>query len=79
MKKFLGRGEAFPSHELLGMCHWMGSHFHDSTDYNGVAFSGIFNRVTRMGCTVFRIWGQENSGKNRFINRKVVTVLATLL
>ena len=21
------------------MCRWMGSHFHDWTDYNGVAFS----------------------------------------
>ena len=21
------------------MCHWMGSHFHDWSDYNGVAFS----------------------------------------
>ena len=21
------------------MCHWMGSHFHDWIDYNGVAFS----------------------------------------
>ena len=24
---------------LMGMCRWMGSHFHDWTDYNGVAFS----------------------------------------
>ena len=24
---------------LLGMCRWMGSHFHDRSDYNGVAFS----------------------------------------
>ena len=31
------------------MCHWMGSHFHDSTEYIGVVFSSIFNRVTRMG------------------------------
>ena len=21
------------------MCHWLGSHFHDWIDYNGVAFS----------------------------------------
>ena len=21
------------------MCHWMGSHFHDWSDYNGVAFA----------------------------------------
>ena len=24
---------------LMGMCRWMGSHFHDWIDYNGVAFS----------------------------------------
>ena len=35
------------------MCRWMGSHFHDSTDYNGVVFSSIFNRVTKMGSHVF--------------------------
>ena len=23
---------------LLGMCRWMGSHFHNWTDYNGVTF-----------------------------------------
>ena len=23
----------------MGMCRWMGSHFHDWVDYNGVAFS----------------------------------------
>ena len=42
-------GGALPSNGLLGMCRWMGSHFHDSTDNKGVAFSSIFNRVTRMG------------------------------
>ena len=40
-----GGGGALPSNGLLGMCRWMGSHFHDSTDYDGVAFSSIFNRV----------------------------------
>ena len=24
---------------LMGMCRWMGSHFHNLRDYNGVAFS----------------------------------------
>ena len=23
----------------MGKCRWMGSHFHDLIDYNGVAFS----------------------------------------
>ena len=24
---------------LMGVCRWMGSHFHDWSDYSGVAFS----------------------------------------
>ena len=28
-----------PSHGLMGMCRWMGRHFHDWIDYKGVAFS----------------------------------------
>ena len=28
-----------PDKRLMGMCRWMGSHFHDWIDYNGVAFS----------------------------------------
>ena len=27
-----------PSGRLMGMCRWMGSHFHDWTDYYGVHF-----------------------------------------
>ena len=34
-----GGGGALPSNRLMGMCRWMGSHFHDCIDYNGVAFS----------------------------------------
>ena len=34
-----GGGGALPSNRLMGMCRWMGSHFHDLSDYNGVAFS----------------------------------------
>ena len=34
-----GGGGALPSNKLMGMCRWMGSHFHDWIDYNGVAFS----------------------------------------
>ena len=34
-----GGGGALPYKRLLGMCHWMGSHFHDWTDYHGVAFA----------------------------------------
>ena len=31
-------GGVLPSKRLLGMCHWMGSHFHNWTDNNGVTF-----------------------------------------
>ena len=34
-----GGGGALPSNRLMGMCRWMGSHFHDWIDYNGVAFN----------------------------------------
>ena len=57
------RGGELPINGLMGMCRWMGSHFHDWTDYNGVAFSSIFYRVTRMGshfCGILRV---RNSGK----------------
>ena len=36
-KKF--PGGVLPYKNLMGMCRWMGSHFHDWSDYNGVAFS----------------------------------------
>ena len=38
-------GGALPYKRLMGMCRWMGSHFHYWIDYIGVAFSV----VTRMG------------------------------
>ena len=31
-------GGVLPSKRLLGMCRWMGSHFHNWIDYNGVTF-----------------------------------------
>ena len=30
-------GGVSPYKRLLGICRWMGSHFHDWSDYNGVA------------------------------------------
>ena len=33
------RGGALPYKRLMGMCCWMGSQFHDWSDYNGVTFS----------------------------------------
>ena len=32
-------GGLLPYKRLMGMCRWMGSHFHDWIDYNGVALS----------------------------------------
>ena len=29
-----GGGGVLPYNRLLGMCRWMGSHFHDYSDYN---------------------------------------------
>ena len=40
---------ALPINGPMGMCRWMGLHFHGRTDYNGAAFSSTFYRVTRMG------------------------------
>ena len=50
-----------PDNGLLGMCRWMGSHFHDLTDCNGVVFSNLLisarpQRQTNVrGCRIFCI------------------------
>ena len=50
-------GGVLPSNRLMGMCRWMGSHFHDWIDYNGVAFSIGASRVTKMGSHICGISG----------------------
>ena len=40
------------------MCRWMGSHFHDWIDYNGVAFS-IELLVLEWGGTFSDFWGKK--------------------
>ena len=35
---FVPGGRVLPSKRLLGICRWMGSHFRNWTDYNGVTF-----------------------------------------
>ena len=50
-------GGVLPSNRLMGMCRWMGSHFHDWIDYNGAAFSIGTNRVTKMGWHICGISG----------------------
>ena len=53
------------------MCRWMGSHFHDCGDYNGVAFSiSLVQWVAN-----FRILGVSRDSKwedSRLKNQKVV-------
>ena len=44
-----------PFKRLMGMCCWIGSHFHDWIDYNGIAFS----IVTKMGRTFLDFWGKR--------------------
>ena len=46
-------GRVFPYKRLMGMCRWMGSHFHDWIGYNGVAFSIEF---TWTGSHIFWFW-----------------------
>ena len=39
-----------------GMCPWMGSHFHDWIDYNGVPFS---IELLEWGLTFSDFWGKK--------------------
>ena len=48
-----GGGGVLPYKRLMGMCRWMGSHFHDWIDYNRVAFFSI--ELLEWGCK-FRIF-----------------------
>ena len=46
-------GGILPFQRLMGMCRWIGSHFHDWIDYNGIAFL----IVTKMGSHIFGFLG----------------------
>ena len=50
-----GRGWVLPYKRLKGMCHWMGLHFHDRTDYDGVTFS---IELLQWGHTFSDFWGK---------------------
>ena len=50
-----GEGGVLPYRRLMGMCRWMGSHFHDWSEYNGVAFS---IELLEWGRTFFDFWGK---------------------
>ena len=49
-----GAGGKLPYKRLIGMWRWMGSHFHEWSVYNGVAFSMVAN---------FRILGVSRDSK----------------
>ena len=51
-------GEVLPSSRLMGMCHWMGSHFHGWIDYYGVEF---LYELLEWGCAFSGFKGSENS------------------
>ena len=57
-----GWGGVLPYKRLLGMCRWMGSHFHDWMDYHGVTFSRELLEWDRaisdfLGNTVLHVYG----------------------
>ena len=47
-----------PYKRLMGMCRWMGSHFHEWIDYNGVAFS---RELLEWGRAFSDFLGQDSS------------------
>ena len=49
-------GGVLPYKRLMGMCHWMGSHFHEWIDYNGVEFS---IELLEWGRTFSDFWGKK--------------------
>ena len=61
-------GGVLPYKRLIGMCRWMGSHFHDWIDYNGVTF---LEELLEWGRTFLGFMGKENSGKQGFKHRKI--------
>ena len=58
-----GGGGALPSNRLMGMCRWMGSHFHDCIDYNGVAFS---TELLEWGRIFSEFWGKNLLASREF-------------
>ena len=49
------------------MCRWMGSHFHDWTDYNGVAFS---IDLLEWGRKFSDFWGKQGFKMGRLSVKK---------
>ena len=56
-------GGELPINGLMGMCRWMGSHFHDRVDYKeGCIFNRVPDRVTTMGSQMSGFGGKKKSG-----------------
>ena len=58
-----GGGGALPSNRLMGKCRWMGSHFHEWIDYNGVAFS---TELLEWGRIFLGFWGKNILASREF-------------
>ena len=56
-------GGTLPSNRLMGTCRWMGSHFHDWIDYNGVAFSMA---LLEWGRIFSGFWGRNILASSKF-------------
>ena len=54
---------ALPGNRLMGMCRWMGLHFHEWIDYNGVAFS---TEVLEWGRIFSGFWGKNILASSKF-------------
>ena len=67
MKPGEGDGGVLPNNKLMGMCHRMGSYFHNWIGSNGVAFS---IDVLEWGCTFQDFGKKKNSGKKGLKNGK---------
>ena len=55
------------------MCRWIGSHFHDSIDYNGVAFS---IDLLEWGGTFSDFWSKYKGIQNgKILSKKITNLL----
>ena len=58
-----GGGGGHPSNRLMGMCRWMGPHFHYWIDYSGVAFS---TALLEWGRIFSGFWGKNILASSKF-------------
>ena len=76
MEKARGGGGVLPSNRLMGMCCWMGSHFHDWIDHNGVAFS---IELLEWGRIFSGFWGENILASRSLGIKKYKTICGTKL